>query len=158
MQLLMFLLPTYQQGRAASLRRSLRAKALHRCPASLLSDTNDHEALRSRWQVAGELPGAAPHPLLQPLPIALCGPSANNFLCLNIENEVRKTNYSILSDRRRVLSESAENGSCCSPLLQSCVRKIGHQRYGWDALGVPDGKCDFFPTLKCLVSLHKISN
>lgn len=170
MLLLMLLLSACLQGRAAMLRRSLRAKALHwscgpLCPALVLSDTNDHGASRSLSQIGGELPGAAHPPAapLQTLPIALHRPSTNNFLCLNFENEVRKTNYSGLSNQRTVLKESEETGSCCSPLLQSCVRKIGHWHYGQDTLRVPDGKCDFFPsppfsTLKRLVSLHKISN
>lgn len=82
----------------------------------------------------------------QPFPIALHRQSANNFFCVSFENEVRKTNYPGQSDRMRVLKESEETGGCCFPLLESCVRKIGHQCYGRDTLRVPDGKCDFFPS------------
>lgn len=81
---------------------------------------------------------------LQSLPIALSRMSAKSFLCLNFEYEVRKTNYTVLSNWRRVLKEPEETGSCCPPLLQSCVWKIGYRCYGRDTLGVPDGKCDFF--------------
>lgn len=142
--LLMLLLPACLQGRAAMLRRSLRAMLLHRScgPVSSLS------ASRHKWPqgLQVSLTDQRRAPTLQPLPIALHRPSANNFFCLNFENEVRKTNYSVLSNQRRVLKESEETGSCCSALLQSCVQKIGHRCYGQDTLKVPDGKCDFFPS------------
>lgn len=85
-------------------------------------------------------------PQLQPSPILFHRPSANNFLPMNFGKEVRKTNYFVLSDQRRVLKGSAETGSCCSPSLQSWVWKIGHWSYGQDTLRVPGRKRDFFPS------------
>lgn len=132
---------------AVALRRIFRAEVLQQCcvlqgtmPGGMYGHGTSriHPRAEKRYQ---ELHTSIP---LQSLPIALSRTSAKSFLCLNSEYEVKKMNYTVLMNWRRVLKESEETGSCCSPLFQSCLWKIGYQCYGWDTLRVPDGKCNFF--------------
>lgn len=111
----------------------------HPCPVPVSGDTRVHGISRSTTQTEGECT-----PFTAFL-IPFHGPSANSFLHRNFENEVRKTNYSVLSDWRRGLRDSKG-----WQLLLSFTVKLYLENwtlgYGRGTLRVPGGKSNLFPS------------